>query len=1116
MKQFQTKGNEEQQKAIFHHGGVLLSAGAGSGKTFVLVEHVTYLIWQFYQDNSKLGRDDLVKNLKNYLSSIVLMTFTKKAAGELAIRLKMKVRSMQESANDETEKWLWEVAPGCLDSMTIGTIDGFCYKLISQGFFPGLPMEMAIVSEIESSKKITELYDEWLAVNFSNDLSRLEGVESFFVINHDEFVDAFIKIFTTPELRLLWSDSTPESMLDYNWDDFCEVIFDDTHPRSLEMNAPDLPAASKGAWVEKLATLSSFFSSKRSWTLADFLELHKLFQENKNITTGPRTDGDVKDYFTRAKEIRDALKPIADELQVYEESGRELLKKQVALMLSAFNWIEARYSQITGFTFADLEYYVMRGLRDESARENVSKRYHYLIVDEFQDTSRIQFDIIRSIIGNDFSRLFCVGDEKQAIYGFRGGELAVFKDCKKLVPKNLELANNYRSLGNVIEFNNAVFADLFLRGENYEGADPHPVEVVAQKCPIPERIGKGLLAKHDITINIGEDEKLSEGSAVEAEAQAILSCIQNSIKENADEGICVLYKGLKPSLSLMSSLISAGLSLKAQVKVSYPQDPMVAIFTCLVDGVRLVKQKNIPIHDTPCPFMLEQLFAYLDIVPKNLTSALSVFVENISALGLQPTFADFLHRIGVANSNHVGNMAEIERVIKIAAGDLEAVTELLSGLRERKYSIEFQSPGIGNVTIMTAHASKGLQFSHVILGGIHNNGRKIPARDIVGKLPGSLRYRGHSEQKKKFKTPQMIMENAIDGLKDFAESKRLFYVACTRAENKLSWIDLSDSNGRQICAHKNSWINGLRTFEGDSSNISKYTELFEVMKQARKVTEQTPDSENVSPISVASLPMFQIDPLGISGVESTSGEGLVVFPEMSVTKLATISQCTRKFYLKNICKIEENSSFDVKEIIEARSLDTEEVTYNPMKKAAERGTLIHEAISYGINHRGVVSLAHQKELDEKSLHAVKWAIARALNYASECELHSELPLKFDFYGQMVSGTPDLFILSKNKEQIQIVDFKTGKPGEVKEKPYWFQLICYAKAVAQLYQGYETAKATIELWYVDSGEVKTKQLDREMIENELGSQWSKLTRPYLPTTDHCSHCGFGKICHPNPM
>src|SRR5690606_26235662 len=149
----------------------------------------------------------------------------------------------------------------------------------------------------------------------------------------------------------------------------------------------------------------------------------------------------------------------------------------------------------------------------------------------------------------------------------------------------------------------------------------------------------------------------------------------------------------------------------------------------------------------------------------------------------------------------------------------------------------------GNVTIMTAHASKGLQFSHVILGGIHTNGRKIPARDIVGKLPGSLRYRAHSEQKKKFKTPQMIMENAIDGLKDFAESKRLFYVACTRAENKLSWIDLRDSNGKEFCAHKNSWINGLRTFEGDNSNISKYTELFEAMKSAGKVQEQALDSE---------------------------------------------------------------------------------------------------------------------------------------------------------------------------------------------------------------------------------------------------------------------------------
>ena len=86
-----SSANTEQKVAIEHHGGVQLQAGAGSGKTFVLIEHIIYLIEKkLYPTGTELFTQDehqLRIELKSYLSKIVLMTFTKKAAGELKTRL---------------------------------------------------------------------------------------------------------------------------------------------------------------------------------------------------------------------------------------------------------------------------------------------------------------------------------------------------------------------------------------------------------------------------------------------------------------------------------------------------------------------------------------------------------------------------------------------------------------------------------------------------------------------------------------------------------------------------------------------------------------------------------------------------------------------------------------------------------------------------------------------------------------------------------------------------------------------------------------------------------------------------------------------------------------------
>src|SRR5690606_1286361 len=161
--------NAEQKLAIEHEGGVLLRAGAGSGKTFVLVEHILHLTEQWIKKFKENPQGTFEEYLRSEFSKVVMMTFTKKAAGEMSIRLSEKFQSVSSEANEDQSFWI--IANELLPVLTVTTIDGFCRKLITLGYFPHLSTEAKIIFETERTDQVKELVEEWLGQNH-------EGVHS--------------------------------------------------------------------------------------------------------------------------------------------------------------------------------------------------------------------------------------------------------------------------------------------------------------------------------------------------------------------------------------------------------------------------------------------------------------------------------------------------------------------------------------------------------------------------------------------------------------------------------------------------------------------------------------------------------------------------------------------------------------------------------------------------------------------------------------------------------------------------------------------------------------------------------------------------------------------------
>ncbi|MDD0852422.1 UvrD-helicase domain-containing protein [Halobacteriovorax sp. GB3] len=1078
--------NEEQKKAIEHFGGVLLSAGAGSGKTFVLVEHIVYLVEKFIEDHRKTGNfsdgEEFVFKLRAYLSKIVLMTFTNEAAGELSLRVHKRLEEKIEE--DGTP---WDLVLEAIHCLSVSTIHGFCFKLLTGGYFKDFNPNAEVIGDIESKNRINTLYDQW----FKGEKSSLDdSIRKLLVLNERSIKGALQSVFNNPDLRIFWEtwDSEGDEL------DFSKHIHDVAEMSGVDLsdalNTIDVDSYDdevKSKWFPYLVDFENYLQSIDFSKVNFFEDIIELSNKYGRIMP-PRKKGleEVQARMKYITSLKNFVKKFAEDYINYFQFKDSIVGQWNSIFKSAFHYINTNYQNIPGLTFSDLEFNVLKGLECEETVERIHNDFNYLIIDEFQDTSWVQFEIVRKIIKSDYSRLFCVGDEKQAIYGFRGGELGVFMECSKNVPTNLSLLNNYRSEENVINFNNQFFDDVFGLGIGFEGGDNHTVEVKHQRFPSEvKEAGKGLVEETKVEILIDEDlkkgPKVSNLELNEVEAEYIFN---KTIELNElNEPICVLYRNLRPSLNLIEKLIFADIPFTAQVKIPNDEDPIVAIFACLIEYL-LDKEKD----KKQCLITIMGISELLHCdFEGDLEESVDCFFNDLSVYGIYYSYCNFLMKLNISNSNYENNLKAIKILTDLSLGDVETIWQSIRQNSSQKYSIDFKFKENPNIRIMTAHASKGLEYDHLILGGIHTNGGSINEGLFLGKLPGSFKWKKDSSQKTAFRSPMYIYESLLTREKDFSESKRLFYVACTRAVKGLYWGNIGHRLG-DLSYLSNSWIDGLRVCP-QKGVVQKYIETEKVEDESLLV-----ELENRAPI-------FHIDNIGVSGKDGQkSSLGLVA--ELSVTKLATLSQCPRKFYLQNICKLDPDFLSDLDLEVGQKRIDLSEET---VVSSSKRGSLIHEVLSeYVLTGTGATDLKKRDKI------AYDFGVDEIKSLGSDVELISEKLIKFPIFGQMISGIPDLVVKNESSKEAEVWDYKTGALSEDKLTPYWFQLTCYAHAL--FLQDSELENVKIKLLFLDEKNVLEKTLDRADVSEQITQVWNKLDHLYQVNEKHCENCFFKEMCY----
>ncbi|HEY9785725.1 MAG TPA: UvrD-helicase domain-containing protein [Candidatus Obscuribacterales bacterium] len=469
-----TKLTEQQTAAVTSTNlNVLVSAGAGSGKTHVLVERYVRIL----EDDPKLT-----------VANLVAVTFTRKAASEMRTRLKSRFQDLFEKANgDEKSRWL-----SCLsgiDGAKIGTIHSLCESIIRA--FPveaGVDPQFEVLDDIERTELIKLSIDQALREVI---LEQSQEHELLLAFNLD---DVRKWLFSVVSSSLQFQEAAAEFQpliegggFDVHFSKFAAWA----RRRAIGefLANPDVERCHdflKGnEWRDKdnplehgrvrCVAICDQLRSESAWSAIVELSEMPAVRAGGNSDEAKALRGAIKELRTLAKAF---VAPIPQELNERDPYALKLIGCLISIAIRTIEHYRVQkqsnhkldYDDLIRLTFAALT------CHDSQARKTFNQSLRAILVDEFQDTNKFQSRLIALLAGEQ-TRIFLIGDDKQSIYKFQGADVSTFNEWKKLLSGGLSaqgledlslrgesrivsLNRSFRSHPQLVAVVNHVFEDL--------------------------------------------------------------------------------------------------------------------------------------------------------------------------------------------------------------------------------------------------------------------------------------------------------------------------------------------------------------------------------------------------------------------------------------------------------------------------------------------------------------------------------------------------------------------------------------------------------------------------------------------------------------------------------
>ena len=447
------KWTSEQQDAIYKKGtNIIVSAGAGSGKTAVLSERVLEHV------KSGISIDDLL-----------VLTFTNAAAAEMKDRIRSKIRKVPE-LKEELDK---------VDLAYITTFDSFALSLVKKySYLMNISKNINIIdASIITLKKEEELNKIFEDLYQKKDHLFLKLISDFTVKDDKEIFNAILSLYAKLDNRY---DK------DVILENYLASYYNDTNIEKLVKNYVDLIKMRLEVLNNTVDNLYHYtddtFQSKMEEVIRpllnskDYLDIKRLCVIKLPVLRGA-------DEVT--KKIKEEVKSLIDEigdLTKYNsldeiKESLYLTKDYVAIIITIIKELGKRLDYFkrenNAYDFIDIAKMAINILKsNDNVREEMKYKYKEILIDEYQDTNDIQ-DIFISLIENN--NVYMVGDIKQSIYRFRNANPMLFKSKYEAYQNNdggikIDLNKNFRSRREVLDNINMMFnlfMDNFIGGADY-------------------------------------------------------------------------------------------------------------------------------------------------------------------------------------------------------------------------------------------------------------------------------------------------------------------------------------------------------------------------------------------------------------------------------------------------------------------------------------------------------------------------------------------------------------------------------------------------------------------------------------------------------------------------
>ncbi|MDF1542034.1 MAG: UvrD-helicase domain-containing protein [Anaerosomatales bacterium] len=794
--------NEGQERAASTLvGPVLISAGAGTGKTRALTERFVRAV---------IPGDD-GEWTPAAVNELLTITFTEKAAGELVERIRASLRAagLPRVARD-------------LDAAWISTIHGFCARILRRhALEAGLDPGFSVADETDARQMREEAFEQ--AARLLHE-SSVAVSDLFADYGFEPVWDAASLIAQTLDTYGLTADDiAPEPVRN------AAALLDETRAffAGAHANLVDFACESKGAanHADACRSLLDALDSPDGVSADPAQIAAHLWRALEMYSARGGSAASIKDVCEEVRAIRGRL--LAETVATMTATGVGALAELTRAYAATLAALKAQRGILD---FADLQLHTVRLLEQ---RSDLSERYRsafrLVMVDEFQDTDELQLRIVQSVAGEN---LCTVGDERQSIYRFRGADLDVYRRHRDEMlhagARPVELVENYRSHPDVIGLVNDVFSHPAVFGDDLlhlqaRRTEPEPpfvehtmprigvdlVHAEGRSKSLPRQVEAEALARRFAELR---DAGVSPGDMVVlvrryASADVIAAALRR-------EGFPVLVVGGRRFLDLPEVTMVRAL---ARV-IANPRDdtalamlllsPMSAVSD---DGLWLLRNAAASraagrhlwdglgvARSTLPPADAEAAAALRRVIERARDRAGAAPLAEVLTRAVEESGAD----LAILDSGDEGlqafanvvrfvrKAAEFEQSGRAGAADFVARIDAEERFGFQESPSALSGDGSAAVRIMSIHASKGLEFPVValpLLGDFVPGDRgvlRVRAREgriqVALALPSS--HGGTPESRRGPLFEQMRVSEAAAQAE---EAKRLFYVACTRAREVL-------------------------------------------------------------------------------------------------------------------------------------------------------------------------------------------------------------------------------------------------------------------------------------------------------------------------------------------